>query len=416
MLHLSDRKMGRRTGGEDEAGSALSLRTRLVLGALSLAIAAAVWLPAVHLFFPGNVTEYFTDRDVAPKARQLADYHLHLWEDPALRKVEVDKMRSSCEEWDFMGRTFLVCALANLGMRQPESKDEVLDIIDTIIEDTLRIESEKGPYHFLMPYARYSRFRIQPARSVFIDGEIALMLAVRRVLEEKEAYRPLLLERVRTIIYRMKQSPVLVAESYPDECWIFCNTIALAAIRIADFLDGTDRSAFLDEWVRTAKEYLVDPETGLLISSCTVNGEHMDGPEGSTLWMACHCLQLIDEDFARDQYERAAGQLRRSFLGFGYAREWPPSWVGPQDVDSGPVIPVLEASPASSGLAFIGGNAFKDAGFLSSLVRSLEFAGLPRLRDGRLKYCASNQVGDAVMLYAMLQGPVWDKVSAGRAP
>ena len=33
-------------------------------------------------------------------------------------------------------------------------------------------------------------------------------------------------------------SPVLCVESYPDECWLFCNTIALAAIRAA-VGDGT---------------------------------------------------------------------------------------------------------------------------------------------------------------------------------
>ena len=39
--------------------------------------------------------------------------------------------------------------------------------------------------------------------------------------------------------------------------------------------------------------------------------------------MTAHCLQLIDEEFAADQYRRARKELGRELLGFGYAREWP---------------------------------------------------------------------------------------------
>ena len=139
----------------------------------------------------------------------------------------------------------------------------------------------------------------------------------------------------------------------------------------------------------------------------------MEGPEGSTIWLVSHCLELVDEAFARDQYERAKKELGGRFLGFGYAREWPESWPGRMDVDSGPVVPILEASPSSSGLAFLGASSFEDRDYLSSLLRSLEFAGFPSRKDGALKYCASNQVGDAVLLYAALQGPIWEKVKRG---
>src|SRR2546430_10764252 len=50
---------------------------------------------------------------------------------------------------------------------------------------------------------------------------------------------------------------------------------------------------------------LVDPASGLLVSSFTRDGQHLDGPEGSTIWMVAHCLQLVDADFARDQYQRS---------------------------------------------------------------------------------------------------------------
>jgi hypothetical protein len=130
--------------------------------------------------------------------------------------------------------------------------------------------------------------------------------------------------------------------------------------------------------------------------------------------MIAHCLQLLDEGFARDQYDRARRQLSGRTLGFSYAREWPDSWKGPADIDSGPIIPFFEISAGSSGMAFIGASAFGDEPFLASLNATLDFAGFPSRKKGALRYCASNPVGDAALLYAATLGPIWQKVKAGR--
>src|SRR6185369_13613193 len=134
-------------------------------------------------------------------------------------------------------------------------------------------------------------------------------------------------------------------------------------------------------------------------ASFGADGRALDGPEGSTLWMVAHCLQLLDEDFARDQYRRARAELGEITLGFGYAHEWPASWTGPMDVDSGPIIPFFNISAGSSGMALIAAGAFDDARFLQSLAATLDFAAFPSRQQGRLRYCASNQVGDAALLY-----------------
>ncbi len=392
---------------------------RILLGVVSLLVAALIWLPALHLLYARDASNHLSPEGLSPKAMALAERHLRLWSSKTKGHVtstcprfsEIQAMRRCNAEWDFMGRTFLVLALGNMALREPGMKAECLEIMDTIIDETLRLEREEGLYFFLMPYAKSGSFVMKPAGSQFLDGEIALMLAVRRVVEEKEKYKGPLRERVDVMVARMRQSPVLSAESYPNECWMFCNAVSLAAMRMADFLDGTDHSEFFKEWVATAKEKLVHAETGLLVSSYTVGGMAMDGPEGSTIWMAAHCLRLVDKEFAEDQYRRARKELGRKVLGFGYGREWPVSWVGPMDVDSGPVIPVLGVSAGSSGLAFVGASAFGDEKYLEALAATLDFAAFPSRRDGELRYCASNQVGDAVLLYSAVMGPVWDTVA-----
>jgi hypothetical protein len=380
---------------------------RFLLLHLSLLIGAAIWLPCLHLLFRADPRDYRAEGELPDITRAIAARQIALWQDTDFKEHELAQMRAINAEWDFMGRTYLVLALANMACREPDKEAEYLDGVDRIIADTLRVEEEKGLFHFLMSYARGAPFVVQPPRSLFLDGEIALMMAARRLIKEKPDYKALMDERIDTMITRMEESPVLAAESYPNECWVFCNTVAVAAIKLSDILDGPRHADFLERWLEITKREMLDPGTGLLYASYDVAGVPLQGPEGSSIWMAAHCLQLVDEEFAQDQYDRAKKELARSVLGFGYAREWPPSYTGPADVDSGPVIAGI--STASSGLAFMGASTFGDTDYLQRLLTSLRFAGFPVETDGRLMFCASNQVGDAVVLYAAVLGPLWEK-------
>jgi hypothetical protein len=389
---------------------------RILAGLAALVVAVIFWLPCLHLLFARPLSEFRQDSGLSPKTRQLAARHLQLWTDTALRQQELEKMRASNAEWDFMGRSYLVWSLANMALRDPASKPLYLQTMDQIIDETLRLEKQEGLYFFLMPYAKERHYLAQPAHSLFLDGEIALMLAARRVVEEKPEYKLLLTERVNAVVERFQKSPRMLLESYPDECWMFDHCIALDAIKMADYLDGSDHSALIRDWIVMAQRKLVDSQSGLLISSFNTDGTMLDGPEGSSIWMVAHSLQLLDEDFARDQYQRARKELGEITLGFGYAHEWPKSCKGHADVDSGPIIPGFEISAGSSGMAFIGASSFGDDRFLVSLAATLDFAGFPARTHGRLKYCASNQVGDAALLYAATLGPLWQKVKTGARP
>lgn len=385
---------------------------RLVKLALSIVIATLVWLPCVHLLYARDPDASFRVDAASPRARALAERHLTLWTDPALRAREVERMRGTNAEWDFMGRTFLVLALANMATHDPPGSPErarALAAIDAIVVETLRLEAERGQEHYLLPYARWGEWR-STGRSLFVDGEVALMLGARRLVEERPDWKPLLAERAARIVEALEQGPALSGESYPDECWTFCNAAALAALRVQDALDGTDHGDLARRWVATARERLIEPTTGLLVSSYTWDGRVKDGPEGSSVWFVTHALAVVDEPFARDQYERARRELAIPALGFGLAREWPRSCKGGVDVDSGPIVPGLEASASSSGLAFLAASTFGDREYLRGLQASLDLAGFPVEEDGALRYAASNQVGDAVLLYAMVQGPLWTKV------
>ena len=341
------------------------------------ALALAAWLCALHLFFRADPKDL-----AAPLAK-------------AQLTADRDSLRKHNPEWDLMARLFATLAFANLAF----DDRTYVQPLKALAEETDRLERLHGPTYYLLPYGKTA------TQSLFVDGELALMLAVKQLHAGGDATS--LRDRVARIERQLTASPLLLAESYPDEGWVFCNTIALAALKTSDAALGTDHSDLIGRWLVSAKQHLVDPATGMLISSFHRDGTPRDGPEGSTLWLAAHLLQLFDEPFANAQYALARKHLGRTALGFGWAAEWPRSWEGRMDIDSGPTIPFIDANAGSSGLAVLGAAAFHDADYLGALVTSMSFAAFP-VRDGsRLRFAAGNTLADAVTLYALVQGPLW---------
>lgn len=352
---------------------------------LALTVAFALWLPAVHLFF---------HRDPETLVPALAQGQVQFWE-----AATADSLRTNNPEWDLMARTFAVLSFANLALKDETQRPQLTALIGRIVDDTERAERESGIHHFMLPYGQTA------SSSLFVDGEVALMEATRQLLAPGD--RGPLEQRVRRIESTLRASPLLVGESYPDEGWVFCNTVALAALRVSDAALGTSHDALFREWVGIARAHWVAPRSGLLISSFHMNGAPRDGPEGSTLWLAAHMLQLVDAPFAREQYVLAREKLGHTALGFGWASEWPAEWPGHDDIDSGPTIPLVNANAGSSGLALVGARAFGDDAYLGALISSLGLAAFPTERDGTLKYAAGNTLADAVTLYSLTEGPLW---------
>lgn len=360
-----------------------------------LLVAAALWLPNVHRLHTLDAPAR------AGLVAALVEQQIGAAAD------DTQRMRAVNPEWDFMRRTFAVLALANLAVEaEGAERARLLHAIDRVVDATLREDASLGPRHFLMAYAGRGPFEDPESRSLFVDGEIVMMLAARELVEPRPATRAEARERAARITRTMSRSPSVSGESYPNECWTFCNTTALAALALLDRVDGADsiaHAALASRWVHYARDRLLDPRTGLLVSSYTYGGGTLDGPEGSSIWMSAHNLLLVDPVFAQDQYTRARRELQGGALGYAWAREWPRGAVMRPDVDSGPIVPWLDASAGSSGLALLGASAFGDGQFLGGLLASLELAGF---RDGG-RYLASNPVGDAVVLYALTFGPLW---------
>lgn len=369
----------------------------------SLAIFGAsvvlVWSQLARFFDPSGDEG---EKLLAEERATLAD---------ASREREVRaSLRRTNPEWDLMRRMFIGLTLANAAERDADHRHELLADLDALADGLVEEDDRQGPRGFLLPYGQTRPFR-GDEHSIFADGEIAIVLAAREVVDPgaTAAHRGALDVRVARIESAMNASPSRSGESYPDEAWTFCNTTALAALKLYDASRGTDHRAYAARWLDWAKAHLVEPRTGLLVSSYRYDGSWLDGPEGSSLFMAAQNLLLWDDAFARDQWSRAKQSLVFDIAGFSLAREWPRAEASAMDVDSGPVIPLLDASPGASGLAILGAASFGDERTKRGLLRSLRFAAFPEDTKDGMRFAGASSMGDAVVGYALHVGPLWDK-------
>lgn len=370
---------------------------RQFLAALgSTALASAVWVPSVStVFAPGSATLDGDPDD--PVIAGLIEAQLAIAEGG---RMPWETMRFTNPEWDLMGRTFTGLGLLAAMRAKPELSVRVLPAVSRIIQDTLGSARDRGKEFFLMGYARLAPFLNPDRASLFIDGEMLALVAAREAIVGDGRFATEQRELARRVRSNMDASPIGHGESYPDECWAVCNAFAALGLQLDARTTGRDHTRALQRYAATTHS-LIQTDTGMLHSEYTYAGHPMDGPEGSSIYLTAALLDRLEPGWGRHQYHLASEHLLRSFLGFGYSREW--KGRGVIDVDSGPIVPGFEAGSAASGLAIIAAAAFEDRDALQGLLASLWACAFPTWKGDALHFAASNAVGDSAMLFGLLQ-------------
>jgi hypothetical protein len=379
-------------------------RAFAVLGALAASFlvnwAIAPWAHMV------DADDYYGP-DMPADVRGQLEHFYRIWEDPALRNAAQQDMRRQNPEWDMISRTFLGYSLANVAIQYPAERARAMQCLDRIIDDTAKV-----PWmDFLLDYGHGEPFLRNPPSSVMVDGEVSLLIGLRRLVEDPPdyPYRTLHTQLVERCIASMKDGPVLCGECYPDECWLWCNPLALASARVMDVLEGTDHSAFFREWEKVCREKIVDRKTGLIPSAIRLDGGVIHPPEGSTIWIGAYCLIPVCPGFAREQYDLMRRKMSGRLFFLAYGREWPKGEQGSWDIDSG--FTPFGMGPASTGFALVASKEFNDRDFFGRLLTFLNIVGVPSCTGGRMRYLSSNHVGDTTFLLAKTTGAAWAEVA-----
>jgi hypothetical protein len=350
-------------------------------------------------------------------------------------------LRAESPAWSLSYRMFAALAQVNLALEKKGLVRGNLDQVDAILDDTLRLEREQGQQYFLPPHEKQRYFVSAGKRSAFVDGAIAMMIAARQLAAARslaaqrgwqgpedtraharepaprEALSDELRMRLAYAAETMEQSSLLCAESYPDTCETLAMVLVLSAMRMLDRLDHTRaHEPLIARWLKVARRKLLDRESGLLIARFSPRRARRAGPEGSSIWLTAHCLQLLDPAFARDQYRRAKRALSSSAFGLAFVREWPRNQGGDRDVAA--YMPWREAGTRSTAFALLGAKAFADERQLRDLSAALGLFARPSKTDQALHFSepyalhfeTAGPLGNMVLLYALTQGPLWRTV------
>ena len=302
-------------------------------------------------------------------------------------------------EWALYSCSMLSAALVNISQLYPETKEENLQYVDSLIQIVMSPE---------MRYYDTMRWNEDPLDSLHGDNShvsylshLAWMIGGYKEMGGSHKYDKLLFSLCTTMNHRILLSKGLNLPTYPEEAiYIPDMLVAIVALeKFADMNHGKYRST-VKKWINKAKKDWIDEKTGLLVSFVDENGElYEDAPvKGSYAALNSYYLTFIDEAFAKQQHEKLKELFWKDGFVTGLKEYWDRTCPIGLDMDAGPII--LELSP--SGTAFFAGSStfFNDYEVRKGILKTAEIAGHTIKMGDKRHYLLANValVGEAIML------------------
>ena len=310
-------------------------------------------------------------------------------------------------EWALYSCSMLSASLVNLSQIYPETKDDAIKHIDELIQIVMSPEIRE-----------YDRMRWYEDPLETLDGDeshvsylshLAWMISGYKQLTVNSKYDALYHDLCEAMNRRILQSPYLNLETYPGEL-IYVPDMLVAIVALSNYSKQYSGKYYstVHSWLQNMQDNWVDNESGLLVSYIPTNDSYMGRLpiKGSYSALNCYYLTLIDEDFARSQYEKLKQNFlqKRPIAGFKeyYDRK---CWLG-FDIDAGPILCNLSPTGTAFGLGSI--TYFKDNDIRRDFLRTAELAGSTVTFKGKRHYLLANValVGEAIA-FAMRTAVPW---------
>lgn len=240
-----------------------------------------------------------------------------------------------------------------------------------------------------------------------------------------DAYEALLRDQVESLAEEIDASPYGLLDDYPGQCYPIDVLPAIAAIRRADEVLGTDHRAFVARAVRAFEDTRLDPRTQLpayVADSRTGRGSGSARGVGLSfmlIWAPELWPETAEAWYAR--YEAHFWQQggMAGFREFPRASSWPEWYV--LDVDAGPVIAGYGTAASAFGIGAARANGRFDHAYPLSAEAIVTSWPLPNgtLLGPRLLSDLSDApyVGETILLFNLTRRPVVEaSAENGRLP
>ena len=310
-------------------------------------------------------------------------------------------------EWAIYSTSMLSAALVNTAILYPETREEAVDKIDSLIRITMSPE---------LRWYDASSWGEDPLDSLAGNKShisyislLAWMIGGYKTVGGDARYDVLFDSLCDAMARRLTRSKNCNLTSFPGSTVFIPDVLAgIAALAVYARMSGGRHRDVVDEWLRNMKTNHMDPETGLIASVLRDSQRKGRGRAllGSYTALSVYYLTFVDEAFAREQYElmKKAFLKERPFTGLRERLKGSKAryWV----LDSGPVI--FGLSPSGTAFGIGGATYFQDHETRKRFLRSGEWAGFTVSSKRSRHYLLADLalVGEAITL-AMRTAVPW---------
>lgn len=310
-------------------------------------------------------------------------------------------------EWALYSCSMLSASLVNIATLYPETKDESKCAIDSLIRIVMSPELR-----------RYDRIRWGEDPLETLDGDeshvsylshLAWMIAGYKQVGGDGKYDQLYHSLCSTMNRRLLSSSGMNLQTYPDESvYIPDMLVAIVALKLYSLQYGGKYSSTVKKWLENMKKNHLS-ESNAIIASMVMrdyNGPNCITVKGSYTALSCYYLTFVDEDFAREQYDKFKANFlkRRPITGFKeYSHKSPILAI---DIDAGPILFGLSPTGSAFGIGPV--TFFGDTLLRKKLLRTAELAGTTVSSKDKSHYLLADiaLVGEAITL-AMRTAVPW---------
>ena len=310
-------------------------------------------------------------------------------------------------EWAIYSTSMLSAALVNTAILYPETRDEALVKIDSLIRITMSPELR-----------RYDALSWGEDPLETLDGDrshisyvslLAWMISGYKTLGGDGRYDTLFDSLCAAMARRIMGSGILNLQTFPGT-YVYVPDVLVAIAALSNYarLNGGKYREVVDAWLTNMKANHMDSRTGL-IKSLVPDGETWIGEQpvlGSYSALSVYYLTFVDEPFAKEQYDllkkaflkkRPFAGLRETVKGLGSSHF---------AIDSGPII--FGLSPSGTAFGIGGATFFQDCEMRKRFLRSGEWAGFTVSSKDSRHYLLADiaLVGEAITL-AMRTAVPW---------